>query len=184
MSLSLIFSPGPSAEFLVINPTLVNVFWFPIDTYIDLPDHMGHTRLDMNINYLHKSHFNSIHIILRVVRNFLSRGRIGRSRGRNSLLFNRNIAQNVLNCEKVGGTSDKSRRGFRPPPPLADNPVKILFAGKTKCMMKTGDCIIKHPGVFTTGLQMVVCLYLNIYFLFFGNKSLRSLIGIENLNHG
>ncbi|CAG0889301.1 unnamed protein product [Cyprideis torosa] len=27
--------------------------------------------------------------------------------------------------------------------------------GKQKCMMKTGDCVIKHPGVFTTGLQMV-----------------------------
>ncbi len=58
----------------------------------------------------------------RVVHNFSSRGRIGSSRGRNRLLFNRNIAQNVLNCEKVGGASEKSRRGFRPPPPLADNP--------------------------------------------------------------
>lgn len=27
--------------------------------------------------------------------------------------------------------------------------------GKTKCMMKTGDCVIKHPAQFTTGLQMV-----------------------------
>lgn len=27
--------------------------------------------------------------------------------------------------------------------------------GKTKCMMKTGDCVIKHPGVFVTGLSMV-----------------------------
>jgi len=23
-------------------------------------------------------------------------------------------------------------------------------------MMKTGDCVIKHPGVFTTGLKLVV----------------------------
>ncbi|XP_064609661.1 zinc finger protein 330 homolog [Liolophura sinensis] len=27
--------------------------------------------------------------------------------------------------------------------------------GKMKCMMKTGDCIIKHPGQFTTGMNMV-----------------------------
>ncbi|XP_077984317.1 zinc finger protein 330-like [Glandiceps talaboti] len=27
--------------------------------------------------------------------------------------------------------------------------------GKTKCMMKSGDCVIKHPGQFTTGLAMV-----------------------------
>eukprot|EP00088_Acartia_fossae_P050496 TRINITY_DN5659_c2_g1_i1.p1 TRINITY_DN5659_c2_g1~~TRINITY_DN5659_c2_g1_i1.p1 ORF type:complete len:317 (+),score=113.84 TRINITY_DN5659_c2_g1_i1:41-991(+) len=27
--------------------------------------------------------------------------------------------------------------------------------GKQKCMMKSGDCIIKHPGQYTTGMQMV-----------------------------
>ncbi|XP_013409219.1 zinc finger protein 330 homolog [Lingula anatina] len=27
--------------------------------------------------------------------------------------------------------------------------------GKQKCMMKTGDCVVKHPGQFTTGLGMV-----------------------------
>ena len=27
--------------------------------------------------------------------------------------------------------------------------------GKVKCMLKTGDCIVKHPGQYTTGLQMV-----------------------------
>jgi len=27
--------------------------------------------------------------------------------------------------------------------------------GKIKCMMKTGDCIVRHPGHFTTGLAMV-----------------------------
>lgn len=32
----------------------------------------------------------------------------------------------------------------------------INVSGKTKCMMKSGDCVIKHPGVFTVGLQMVV----------------------------
>ena len=27
--------------------------------------------------------------------------------------------------------------------------------GKTKCMMKSGDCVIKHGGSYTTGMQMV-----------------------------
>lgn len=32
----------------------------------------------------------------------------------------------------------------------------IVFSGKQKCMMKSGDCVIKHAGNFTTGLGMVV----------------------------
>ncbi|ENN71053.1 hypothetical protein YQE_12264, partial [Dendroctonus ponderosae] len=28
--------------------------------------------------------------------------------------------------------------------------------GKMKCMLKTGDCVIRHAGVFTTGMAMVV----------------------------
>ncbi|MPC08833.1 Zinc finger protein 330 [Portunus trituberculatus] len=27
--------------------------------------------------------------------------------------------------------------------------------GKVKCMLKTGDCVVKHPSTFTTGLGMV-----------------------------
>lgn len=27
--------------------------------------------------------------------------------------------------------------------------------GKTKCMLKTGDCVVKHPAMFVTGLAMV-----------------------------
>ncbi|BFF92368.1 zinc finger protein 330 homolog [Drosophila madeirensis] len=27
--------------------------------------------------------------------------------------------------------------------------------GKIKCMLKTGDCVVKHPGVYTTGMGMV-----------------------------
>ncbi|XP_052744698.1 zinc finger protein 330 homolog [Bicyclus anynana] len=27
--------------------------------------------------------------------------------------------------------------------------------GKIKCMLKSGDCVVRHPGVFTTGLAMV-----------------------------
>ena len=34
--------------------------------------------------------------------------------------------------------------------------LSFLYKGKTKCMMKTGDCVIKHPGVFVTGTSMVV----------------------------
>ena len=33
-----------------------------------------------------------------------------------------------------------------------------IFSGKSKCMMKTGDCVIKHPSQYTTGLQMVVSI--------------------------
>lgn len=34
--------------------------------------------------------------------------------------------------------------------------------GKTKCMMKSSDCVIKHAGVYSTGLAMVVsCLLLS-----------------------
>lgn len=27
--------------------------------------------------------------------------------------------------------------------------------GKTKCMLKTGDCVVKHPGIYATGMAMV-----------------------------
>lgn len=32
--------------------------------------------------------------------------------------------------------------------------------GKIKCMLKTGDCVVKHPGVYTTGMGMVVSIIL------------------------
>lgn len=32
---------------------------------------------------------------------------------------------------------------------------QCAHCGKIKCMLKTGDCVIRHPGVFTTGLGMV-----------------------------
>ncbi|KAG8134582.1 putative Zinc finger protein [Naja naja] len=31
----------------------------------------------------------------------------------------------------------------------------IVVLGKTKCMMKSSDCVIKHAGVYSTGLAMV-----------------------------
>lgn len=36
--------------------------------------------------------------------------------------------------------------------------------GKTKCMLKGGDCVIRHAGVFTTGLGMVGRLNFSITF--------------------
>jgi len=32
---------------------------------------------------------------------------------------------------------------------------QCAHCGKVKCMLKTGDCVIKHAGIFTTGLGMV-----------------------------
>lgn len=32
---------------------------------------------------------------------------------------------------------------------------KCAHCGKVKCMLKTGDCVVKHAGVFTTGMGMV-----------------------------
>lgn len=47
--------------------------------------------------------------------------------------------------------------------------------GKVKCMLKTGDCVIRHPGVFTTGLAMVgaVCDYCEAW-VCHGRKCLQS----------
>lgn len=39
----------------------------------------------------------------------------------------------------------------------------ILFfcvVGKTKCMSKGGDCVVKHGTTFTTGFGMVVSVFL------------------------
>ncbi|EDO29762.1 predicted protein, partial [Nematostella vectensis] len=47
--------------------------------------------------------------------------------------------------------------------------------GKSKCMMKTGDCVIKHVGTFTTGLAMVgaVCDFCET-FICHGKKCLTT----------
>lgn len=37
-------------------------------------------------------------------------------------------------------------------------------SGKTKCMMKSSDCVIKHAGVYSTGLAMVVCIRNDSFF--------------------
>lgn len=47
--------------------------------------------------------------------------------------------------------------------------------GKTKCMLKTGDCVVKHPGIFTVGLGMVgaICDYCEAW-VCHGRKCLTS----------
>lgn len=47
--------------------------------------------------------------------------------------------------------------------------------GKMKCMLKTGDCVVKHAGVFTTGLGMVgaICDFCEA-FVCHGRKCLQS----------
>ncbi|KAK2172363.1 hypothetical protein NP493_969g00028 [Ridgeia piscesae] len=47
--------------------------------------------------------------------------------------------------------------------------------GKVKCMMKTGDCVIKHPGIYTTGMQMIgaICDFCEAW-ICHGRKCLQS----------
>ncbi|KAL7645866.1 UNVERIFIED_CONTAM: hypothetical protein RMT77_002763 [Armadillidium vulgare] len=47
--------------------------------------------------------------------------------------------------------------------------------GKTKCMMKTGDCVIKHAGQYTTGMSMVgaICDFCEAW-VCHGRKCLQS----------
>lgn len=47
--------------------------------------------------------------------------------------------------------------------------------GKIKCLLKTGDCVVKHPGVFTTGMAMVgaICDFCEA-FVCHGRKCLSS----------
>ena len=41
-------------------------------------------------------------------------------------------------------------------PPLSQTFMTFFFTGKTKCMAKSGDCVVKHAGTHATGLAMVV----------------------------
>uniref|UniRef100_A0A1L8DD20 Putative zinc finger protein n=1 Tax=Nyssomyia neivai TaxID=330878 RepID=A0A1L8DD20_9DIPT len=47
--------------------------------------------------------------------------------------------------------------------------------GKVKCMLKTGDCVVRHPGIFTTGLGMVgaICDFCEAW-ICHGRKCLQS----------
>jgi hypothetical protein len=45
---------------------------------------------------------------------------------------------------------------------------QCAHCGKIKCMLKTGDCVIRHPGVFTTGFGMVVRYFFSQIKLYWG----------------
>ena len=37
----------------------------------------------------------------------------------------------------------------------------VFFLGKSKCMAKTGDCVVKHPSSHAIGMGMVVSLHVS-----------------------
>ncbi|CAL7944304.1 unnamed protein product [Xylocopa violacea] len=65
----------------------------------------------------------------------------------------------VMECDKCG-KKQKSRAFCYFCQSLQRLPM-CAHCGKIKCMLKTGDCVVRHPGVFTTGLGMVgaICDY-------------------------
>nr|XP_034171282.1 zinc finger protein 330 homolog [Osmia lignaria] len=59
----------------------------------------------------------------------------------------------VMECDKCG-KKQKSRAFCY----FCQNVQRLpmcAHCGKIKCMLKTGDCVVRHPGIFTTGLGMV-----------------------------
>ena len=48
--------------------------------------------------------------------------------------------------------------------------------GKQKCMLKTSDCVIKHAGVFTSGMQMVgaICDFCEAWVCILNYEGLKS----------
>lgn len=59
----------------------------------------------------------------------------------------------VMECDKCG-KKQKSRAFCYFCQSLPRLPM-CAHCGKVKCMLKTGDCVVRHLGVFTTGLGMV-----------------------------
>ena len=57
----------------------------------------------------------------------------------------------IMECDKCGRTQ-KNRAFCYFCQSLQRLPM-CAECGKVKCMMKTGDCVIKHPGNYTTGMQ-------------------------------
>ncbi|XP_032916591.1 zinc finger protein 330-like [Catharus ustulatus] len=62
--------------------------------------------------------------------------------------------------------------------------------GKTKCMMKSSDCVIKHAGVYSTGLAMVVCIQnyslfcaMRIFCINLSGKMIKHTYGMISLYH-
>ena len=58
----------------------------------------------------------------------------------------------IMECDRCGRTQ-KNRAFCYFCQSLQRLPV-CAECGKQKCMMKTGDCVIKHPGNYTTGMQV------------------------------
>ena len=54
---------------------------------------------------------------------------------------------------------------------LADVKYLSYSVGKTKCMSKTGDCVVKHGTNFTTGLGMVVSANMFVYIAILHNDN-------------
>jgi len=79
----------------------------------------------------------------------------------------------IMECDKCGRTQ-KNRAFCYFCGSLQRLPM-CAECGKQKCMMKTGDCVIKHPGNYTIGLQMVgaICDYCEAW-ICHGKKCLQS----------
>ncbi|XP_055678348.1 zinc finger protein 330 homolog [Lutzomyia longipalpis] len=79
----------------------------------------------------------------------------------------------VMECEKCQ-RKQKSRAFCYFCQSLQRLPV-CAQCGKVKCMLKTGDCVVRHPGVFTTGLGMVgaICDFCEAW-ICHGRKCLQS----------
>lgn len=86
-------------------------------------------------------------------------------------MFHRLLIKNVhfYNCRK-----QKSRAFCYFCSSLQRLPI-CAGCGKIKCMLKTGDCVIRHPGVFTTCLGMVgaICDYCEAW-ICHGRKCLQN----------
>ena len=69
-------------------------------------------------------------------------------------------------CQSVQKLPVCANCGQSPPLSESCNNLSVLttcgycFVGKSKCMSKTGDCVVKHPLSFATGMSLVVS---NIY---------------------
>lgn len=61
---------------------------------------------------------------------------------------------------------------------------QCAHCGKIKCMLKTGDCVIRHPGVFTTGFGMVVRYFYSQIKLYWGFLWFILIPSDHKIHHG
>jgi len=70
---------------------------------------------------------------------------------------NRNVADSpcnsIMECDKCKKT--QKNRAFCYFCQAIQRLPQCAQCGKVKCMLKTGDCVVKHTGVYTTGMSMV-----------------------------